>query len=60
MKEKRKTRELKVYSPSGYKYRDTPTIVFKGKCLENAGLEIGDQLMATIDLNDIRITKANK
>lgn len=60
MKENRKTRELKVYGQSGYKYQNTPTIVLKGKWLENAGFKIGDQLMVTIDSNDIRITKANK
>lgn len=60
MKENRTTRELKVYGQSGYKYQDTPTIVLKGKWLENAGFKIGDQLMVTIDANDIRITKANK
>ena len=58
MKENRKTRVLKVYGQSGYKYQDTPTIVLKGKWLENAGFKIGDQLMVTIDSNDIRITKA--
>ena len=60
MKENRKTRELKVYGQSGYKYQNTPTIVLKGKWLENAGFKIGDQLMITIASNDIRITKANK
>lgn len=40
---KKKTRKLKVYGQSGYKYQDTPTIVLKGKWLEDAGFEIGEK-----------------
>ena len=58
MIEGQKTRKLKVYGQSGYKYHDTPTIVLKGKWLENAGFKIGDQLTITIDSNGIRITNA--
>ena len=51
MIEGQKTRKLKVYGQS-------PTIVLKGKWLENAGFKIGDQLTITIDSNGIRITNA--
>lgn len=40
MKKNRKTRKLKVYGQSGYKYQDTPTIILKGKWLEDSGLEL--------------------
>lgn len=58
MRENHKTRKLKVYGQSGYKYQDTPTIVLKGKWLENAGFRIGDSLTISIDSNGIRITNA--
>lgn len=45
MREKQKTRKLKVYGQSGYKYQDTPTIVLKGKWLTDAGFNIGSDLM---------------
>lgn len=44
MDEKR-TRKLKVYAQSGYNYKDTPTIILKGKWLEKAGFNIGDEIV---------------
>ena len=46
MSEKR-TRKLKVYAQSGYRYKDTPTIILKGEWLRKCGFEIGDNL--TVD-----------
>lgn len=45
MKTNRKSRKLKVYGQSGYKYQDTPTIILKGKWLKDAGFNIGSDLM---------------
>lgn len=47
MDEKR-TRKLKVYAQSGYQYKDTPTIILKGKWLEKAGFNIGDEIVITV------------
>lgn len=41
-------RKLKVYSQSGYHYKDTPTIILKGKWLEQAGFHIGDEIVITV------------
>lgn len=40
----KKERNIKVYSTSGYQYRDTPTIILKGQWLKEAGFEIGDHI----------------
>ncbi len=60
MSDKKKTRELKVYGQSGHKYQDTPTIVLKGKWLEDAGFRIGKKFTVyqdngTIILNIIKM-----
>lgn len=34
-----RTRKLKVYSRSGYKYQDTPTIMLKGQWLRDLGFD---------------------
>lgn len=52
MKEK-KNRRLKVYGQSnGYNYQDVPTIVLKGKWLEDAGFSIGTKIEVILN-NDI-------
>lgn len=56
MREKQKTRKLKVYGQSGYKYQDTPTIVLKGKWLENAGFKIGTNYKVLISENQLHIS----
>lgn len=56
MKEK-KNRRLKVYGQSnGYNYQDVPTIVLKGKWLEDAGFEIGQSVDVTVDRNVLRVS----
>ena len=56
MKEK-KNRRLKVYGQSnGYNYQDVPTIVLKGKWLEDAGFEIGSNLMVEYENGRILIS----
>ena len=56
MKEK-KNRRLKVYGQSnGYNYQNVPTIVLKGKWLEDAGFEIGQSVDVTVDRNVLRVS----
>lgn len=52
----KKTRELKVYGQSGYKYKNTPTIILKGKWLEDAGFTIGSNYKVSISENRLYIT----
>lgn len=40
MRDKKK-HNLKVYGQSGYKYKETPTIILKGQWLKEAGFEMG-------------------
>lgn len=51
----KKQRKLKVYGQSGYKYRDTPTIILKGKWLTEAGFEIGDPIEVELSQGKIVI-----
>ena len=44
-----KKRSIKVYGQSGYKYRETPTIMLKGQWLKEAGFEIGDYISVTCE-----------
>lgn len=44
-----KTRNLKVYEQSGYKYKATPAIMLKGQWLKEAGFEIGDYITVTVE-----------
>ena len=56
MKDK-KNRRLKVYGQSnGYNYQDVPTIVLKGKWLQDAGFEIGQSVDVTVDRNVLRVS----
>lgn len=60
MREKQKTRKLKVYGQSGYKYQDTPTIVLKGKWLTDAGFNIGSDLMVECGAGKLVIKCINR
>lgn len=44
-----KKRSIKVYGQSGYKYRETPTIMLKGNWLKEAGFDIGDYISVTCE-----------
>ena len=44
-----KKRSVKVYGQSGYKYRETPTIMLKGQWLKEAGFDIGDYISVTCE-----------
>ena len=51
----KKNRRLTVYGQSnGYNYQDVPTIVLKGKWLEAAGFEIGNNLL--VEYEDGKLT----
>lgn len=44
-----KKRSIKIYGQSGYKYRETPTIMLKGQWLKEAGFDIGDYISVTCE-----------
>jgi antitoxin component of MazEF toxin-antitoxin module len=49
-------RTVKIYGMSGYKYQATPTIMLKGKWLEELGFEIGDYISVSCEDGKIIIT----
>lgn len=49
-------RELKIYSSSGYNYKETPTIMMKGQWLKEYGFEIGSQYCVDCKKGKIIIT----
>ena len=52
-----KKRSVKVYGQSGYKYKETPTIMLKGLWLKEAGFDIGDYISVTCEDGNIIITQ---
>lgn len=52
-----KKKSVKVYGQSGYKYRETPTIMLKGLWLKEAGFDIGDYISVTCEEGKIIITQ---
>ena len=50
------TRTVKIYGMSGYKYQATPTIMLKGKWLEEIGFEIGDYITVSCEDGKLIIT----
>ena len=50
-------RSVKIYGMSGYKYQATPTIMLKGKWLEELGFEIGDYITVSCEDGKIIITQ---
>lgn len=53
-------RDLKVYEQSGYNYQNTPTIVLKGKWLQELGFTMGDKLSVKCEDGRLTITKADE
>ena len=51
-----KKRSIKVYGQSGYKYRETPTIMLKGMWLKELGFDIGDYISVTCEDGRLVIT----
>ncbi len=52
-----KKRSVKVYGQSGYKYRETPTIMLKGMWIKEVGFDIGDYISVTCEDGKIIITQ---
>ena len=52
-----KKRSIKVYGQSGYKYRETPTIMLKGMWLKEAGFDVGDYISVTCENGKIVIAQ---
>ena len=51
-----KNRSMKVYGMSGYKYQQVPTVILKGKWLEQLNFHIGDYVSVTCEDGKIIIT----
>ncbi len=51
-----KNRSMKVYGMSGYKYQQVPTVMLKGKWLEQLGFAIGDFVSVSCENGKIIIT----
>ena len=51
-----KSRSMKVYGMSGYKYQQVPTVMLKGKWLEQLNFHIGDYVSVTCEDGKIIIT----
>lgn len=48
---------MKVYGTSGYKYKNTPTIILKGMWLEKSGFEIGEEIEVKCEKDRLLIVK---
>lgn len=51
-----KKRSIKVYGQSGYKYQETPTIMLKGKWLEELRFKIGEYISISCEDGRLVIT----
>lgn len=52
----KKYRKMKVYEASGYQYKQTPSIVLKGKWLSELGFDIGEQIEVKCENGRLIIT----
>lgn len=53
-------RELKVYEQSGYQYKPTPTIILKGKWLEELGFGSGTPVVVKCQGGQLTIVPADE
>ena len=53
-----KKRHLKVYSQSGYRYKEVPTIILKGAYLDALGFSAGTPIIVDCKNGKLTITKA--
>ena len=51
-----KKRSIKVYGQGGYQHKDTPTIMLKGKWLEELGFQFGDYISVNCEDGKLVIT----
>lgn len=56
----KKERKMKVYTQSGYHYKDTATIILKGAWLETLGFEPGTPINVECDGGRLVITRADE
>lgn len=56
----KKERKMKVYAQSGYRYKDTATIILKGAWLETLGFEPGTPIRVECDGGRLVITRADE
>lgn len=52
----KKNRSMKVYGQSGYRYQEMPTIILKGKWLEELGFAVGDYITVNCEDGKLVIT----
>ena len=52
----KKNRSMKVYGPSGDRYKETPAIMLKGLWLQELGIEIGDYISVSCENGKLIIT----
>lgn len=52
----KKSRMMKVYGQSGYRYKVTPTIMLKGQWLKDLGFDIGDYISVSCENGKLIIT----
>ena len=55
----KKSRRLKVYNQSGYRYNPTPTITLKGKWLEELSFPAGTPIIVKCEDGVLTITRAD-
>lgn len=53
-------REMKVYEQSGYQYKPTPTIILKGKWLEELGFSSGTPVVVKCQGGRLIITPSDE
>ena len=51
---------MKVYAQSGYKYKDTATIILKGDWLEDCGFEPGTPIRVECEGGRLVITRSDE
>lgn len=56
----KKERKMKVYAQSGYKYKDTATIILKGDWLKGLGFEPGMPIKVECDEGRLVISRMNE
>ena len=56
----KKERKMKVYAQSGYKYKDTATIILKGDWLEDCGFEPGTPIRVECEGGRLVITRQDE
>ncbi len=54
--EAKKSTSMKVYGQSGYRYKETPTIMLTGQWLKELGFEIGDYISVSCENGKLVIT----